>query len=48
MPLLLKIMIPYVVAVLGAVVIFAAGAYAATWLPGESLLLGSVYRRWRS
>ena len=37
MPLLLKIMIPYVVAVLGAVVIFAAGAYAATWFTGRVL-----------
>ena len=37
MPRLLKIMIPYVVAVLGAVGIFAAGAYAAIWYTGKVL-----------
>lgn len=37
MPRLLKIMIPYVVAVLGAVAIFVAGAYAAIWFTGRAL-----------
>jgi len=37
MPRMLKMMIPYVVAVLGAVAIFAAGAYAATWFTGRVL-----------
>jgi hypothetical protein len=37
MPRLLKIMIPYVVAVLGGVAIFAAGAYAAMWYTGRVL-----------
>jgi len=37
MPRLLKIMIPYVVAVLAAVAIFAAGAYAAVWFTGAVL-----------
>jgi hypothetical protein len=37
MPRLLKIMIPYVVAALTAVAIFAAGAYAAVWFTGAVL-----------
>jgi hypothetical protein len=37
MPRLLKIMIPYVVAVLGAVAIFVAGAFAAFWFTGRVL-----------
>lgn len=37
MPRLLKIMIPYAVAVLAAVAIFAAGAYTAVWFTGRVL-----------
>lgn len=37
MPRLLKIMIPYALAVLAAVAIFAAGAYAALWFTGRVL-----------
>jgi hypothetical protein len=37
MPRLLKIMIPYVVAALGAVAIFVSGAYAGMWFMGRGI-----------
>jgi hypothetical protein len=37
MPRLLKIMIPYVCTVAGAVAVFTAGAYAAAWFTGRVL-----------